>query len=135
MDIAVLPLVSALYAGLAGILLTVLAARVVLRRRSSGIGIGVRDDRDLERRVRVHANAVEYVPIAIVLLVAAELVGLAAIWLHVAGATLIVGRVLHAIGFSGTAGPSAGRFLGIISSWLVTLLLGGWLVGRALGLY
>lgn len=129
-----IPTITALYAGLSGLLLLGLAALVVARRRRARIGIGVRDDGELERRVRVHANATEYVPLALVLLLVAELAGLGSPWLHAAGVTLIGSRLAHAFGLSRSAGSSPGRLVGTLGTWLVMLALSLWLVARAAGL-
>lgn len=127
------PTITALYAGLAGLLLLVLAVLVVARRRSAKIGLGVRDDRELERRVRAHGNAAEYVPIALLLLLVAELSGLGSSWLHAAGIALVGSRVAHAFGLTRSAGTSPGRFVGTLGTWLVILALSGWLVARGAG--
>lgn len=129
-----MPAITALYAGLSGLLLLALAALVVARRRSAKIGIGVRDDRELERRVRAHGNASEYVPLALVLLLVAELSGLGSVWLHVAGIALVGSRVAHAFGLTRSAGTSPGRFVGTLGTWLVILALSVWLVLRGTGL-
>jgi uncharacterized membrane protein YecN with MAPEG domain len=128
------PSVTALYAGLSGLLLLALAARVVARRRGARIGIGTGDDRELERRVRAHGNAVEYLPLGLVLLLVAELAGLGAAWLHAAGVALVASRVAHAYGLSRSAGTSPGRFVGTLGTWLVILALSLWLVARGAGL-
>lgn len=130
-----LPLISAVYAGLLALLMLALAVRVVLRRRGAGIGIGTGQDRELERRVRVHGNAVEYVPLALIVLVLAEMLGLAALAVNLCGAALLIGRLLHAWGFSHSAGTSPGRAVGMLLTWLVTAGLALWLVFRGSGLY
>lgn len=128
------PMITALYAGLCGLLLLGLAVLVVARRRSARIGIGVSDDRELERRVRAHGNAAEYVPIALLLLLVAEMSGLGGTWLHVAGITLVGSRLAHAFGLTRSAGTSPGRFVGTLGTWIVILALSGWLVARGAGL-
>lgn len=128
------PMITALYAGLCGLLLLGLAVLVVARRRSAKIGIGVRDDRELERRVRAHGNAAEYVPVALLLLLVAEMTGLGGAWLHAAGIVLFGSRLAHAFGLTRSAGTSPGRFVGTLGTWLVILALSGWLVARGSGL-
>ncbi|MBK8068849.1 MAG: MAPEG family protein [Rhodanobacteraceae bacterium] len=115
--------ITSIYAALAGLLLLVLAWRVVKVRRRERIGIGDGQNRDLERRVRIHANAVEYVPIALILLALAEAGGTPAWGMHAAGATLILARVLHAVGLTQSPGHSHGRFFGVLLTWLVILSL------------
>lgn len=129
-----IPTISALYAGLCGLLLLGLAVLVVARRRSAKIGIGFRDDRELERRVRAHGNAAEYVPIALLLLLIAELSGLGGTWLHAVGIGLVAARVAHAWGLVNSAGTSPGRFVGTLGTWIVILALSIWLVVRGAGL-
>jgi uncharacterized membrane protein YecN with MAPEG domain len=115
--------ITSLYAALCGLLLLVLAYRVVQIRGSSKIGIGHGDNSALERRIRIHANAVENVPIVLILLGLAEAGGVAAWALHAAGATLVVARLLHAHGMTQSAGYSFGRFWGVLLTWLVLLAL------------
>ena len=128
------PMITALYAGLCGLLLLGLAVLVVARRRSARIGIGVSDDRELERRVRAHGNAAEYVPIALLLLLVAEMSGLGGTWLHLAGITLVASRLAHAFGLTRSAGSTPGRFVCTLGTWIVILVLSGWLVARGSGL-
>ena len=111
--------ITSIYAALAGLLLLTLAWRVVAVRRRERIGLGDGQNRDLDRRIRIHANAVEYVPIALILLALAEAAGTAALAVHAAGATLIIARVLHAVGLTQSPGHSYGRFLGVLLTWLV----------------
>jgi uncharacterized membrane protein YecN with MAPEG domain len=115
--------ITSLYAALCGLLLLVLTYRVVQIRGSAKIGIGHGDNSVLERRIRIHANAVENVPMVLILLGLAEAGGLAAWALHAAGATLVVARLLHAQGMTRSAGYSFGRFWGVLLTWLVLLAL------------
>lgn len=124
--------ITSIYAALAGILLLVLAWRVVTVRRRERIGLGDGQNRDLERRIRIHANAVEYVPIALILLALAEAAGNPAWAIHAAGASLIVARVLHAVGLTQSHGHSFGRFVGVLLTWLVIFGLSATLLLRPL---
>lgn len=117
--------ITALYAALSGAMLILLAWRVVQGRHGASVGIGTGGDERLERAVRVHGNFAEYVPLALLLLLVAELAGANAIWLHVNGALLIAGRVLHAVGLGRHSARSFGRFWGTAATWLVVLLLAG----------
>lgn len=122
--------ITSLYAALSGLLILVLAWRVVEVRGSAKIGLGDGGNEALQRRIRVHANAVETIPIALILLALAEAGGTPAWGLHLAGAALVISRVLHAQGLSGNAGRSFGRFWGTLVSWLVILGLSVWLLVR-----
>ncbi|MDZ3824237.1 MAG: MAPEG family protein [Pseudoxanthomonas sp.] len=113
-----MPRITAFYAALLALLMLVLAARVVFYRRRARIGIGDGGDRALALRVRVHANFAENIPLALVLLLVLELLATVPLWLHVFGIGLVLGRVLHAVGLSRTAGTSNGRVLGTVLTWL-----------------
>lgn len=116
--------ISGLYISITAILVVVLAMRVVKLRRKHKIGIGDADNRDLQLASRVHANLVENAPIAMMLLIVAELNGLSAVFLHVLGVTWVIGRLLHAVGLTkGRGGYHIGRFWGGLLSWLVILIL------------
>lgn len=116
--------VTALYAGLCALLVIVLAWRVVQFRQREKVGLGVGSSREGEIRVRAHANAMEYIPLALVLLLIAELNGLAAFWLYLLGGVFLLARLLHAFGLTEGAGQyHFGRFWGTALSWLVILLL------------
>ncbi|MDP5208704.1 MAPEG family protein [Microbulbifer sp. 2205BS26-8] len=116
--------VTALYTGLCAILMIYLASRVVQFRRMKKVGMGSGNDLFNEVRVRVHANAIEYIPIALLLLLVAELGGLAAVWLHIFGIAFLLSRICHAYGLTaGKGGTHMGRFWGTLISWLVIVAL------------
>lgn len=115
--------ITALYAALLALLLLALAGLVVRARWKYRTGLGVGTEPAMERAVRVHANFVEYVPLALVLLLLAEIGGARAGLLHACGATLLVARALHAYGLSKTSGTSVGRFWGTAGTWAVILTL------------
>lgn len=130
------PTITALYAGLLGILYLSLAALVVANRRRARVGLGTGSDTALERAVRVHGNFAEYAPLFLVLLLVAELSGGTALLLHAAGAAFFLARIGHALGLTQSSGTSRGRFFGTLVSWIAILVLALtnlWLViGRAI---
>jgi uncharacterized membrane protein YecN with MAPEG domain len=115
--------ITGLYAGLCAIIVLVLAVRVIRLRWATKAGIGDGGDRKLARAIRIHANAIEYVPIALILMVVAELGGAAAPLLHGCGIALVVARISHALGLAGTAGVSPGRTLGTVATFAVIVVL------------
>ncbi|HEY6544157.1 MAG TPA: MAPEG family protein [Dokdonella sp.] len=123
--------VTGIYAALAALLVLLLAARVSLARRRSGVGIGAGGDHELGRRIRAHGNAVESLPIALLLLLLLDLGQTPPLWLHVFGVVLLVGRVLHAIGLSRSAGVSFGRMVGTVLTWGVILTMAVLLLWKA----
>jgi len=112
-------MITLLYAALCTLLVLFLAGQVIAARRRYQVGLGDGGNAELARRMRVHANAVEYLPLALLLLGGMELNGYPDPVIHGFGATLFVSRVLHAWGLGRSAGTSVGRFLGT----LLTLLL------------
>jgi hypothetical protein len=90
-------------------------------RRGRKIGIGDGGDRELLRRVRVHANFVEYVPMLLVLLALLELSGVDRRAVAALGVVMLVARMLHAQGLGGSEGYSFGRFWGTLLTWGVLL--------------
>lgn len=125
--------ITGLYAGLCALLILALAFRVVRFRRAEKIGLGSGGKHRAEVLIRSHANAIEYIPLALLLLLVAEINGLGALWLHLCGSVFVLARLLHAVGLSaGRGGYHPGRFWGIALSWLVILVLAGIDIGFAL---
>jgi uncharacterized membrane protein YecN with MAPEG domain len=123
-----MPAVTALYAGLIGVLLIVLAAGVSRLRRRHKVGLGDGGHRELQRAIRVHGNAVEWAVPALLLLLVAELNRGPALLLHACGIAIVLGRVLHAFGLSRSGGVSFGRFVGSGLSWGALAVLSVWSV-------
>jgi uncharacterized protein len=118
-----MPEIALLFASLHALMMLALAANVVLHRRAHKIGIGDGGDHRLLRKVRAHANFVEYVPTALILLALLELSGLPALWLWVFGSALLLARLAHAFGLSRKSGYSPGRFFGTLLTWIVVFAM------------
>lgn len=128
-----MPSVTALYAGLCALLMAALALRVTSRRQQFRIGMGDDNNAALRVAVRAHANAVEYIPIALILLLLAELNGAAASVLHAAGSLFFGGRLAHVWGFVHAGGGySRLRVAGIASNLVVILALAALNIAYAL---
>jgi len=115
--------VTGLYLSLLAILFVALSLNVSRFRLKHQVGIGSNGVKELDKAVRVHGNFSEYVPIAMLLLAALELSGIEDIWLHVFGATILFGRILHAIGLSKTIATSAPRFFGTVSTFITLIAM------------
>lgn len=122
--------ISAVYAGLFGLLAVGLANNVLWAR--------LRADRlpkwKPSAQVRVQANFVENVPLALVLLLCLELQGTPALFLHGFGGGLVLCRLLHAWGLGSNAGANYPRLIGAQGTFLLisvmsVALLYGWLYG------
>jgi uncharacterized membrane protein YecN with MAPEG domain len=123
--------VTPIYLAILGLLFVPLTLRVGLYRASNGIDIGDGGDDAMLRRIRCHANFIETVPLAAILLVCMELMGAGDTWLHTLGATLVISRILHYLGLSGM-GPFIGRPLGMVGTLTVYLVAGCWILYGAL---
>lgn len=126
MNPAPMPAIAALYAGLVGLLLLILAARVSFLRRQLKVALGDGGDRGLQRAIRAHGNAVEWAITGILLLLIADLTRAPALFLHLCGLVIVIGRVLHAVGLSLAGGYSFGRLYGSALSWGAVVVLAVW---------
>ncbi|MEJ7925935.1 MAPEG family protein [Sphingobium sp. AN641] len=79
-------------------------------------------DPRLVRRMRAHANFIEYTPIALILFALIELALGAALWLWIVALVYIVSRVAHTLGMDMDR-PNAARAAGITATWVVLLVL------------
>lgn len=111
--------ISAVYIALSGLFLLLLGLDVVRGRWKYRDSTEQGRETPLARRIRVHANAAEYLPIALLLLIAVEnLVPI--VWLvHALGILLLVSRLIHAVGLRGMAGESFARVLGTAGTMLM----------------
>jgi len=94
-----MPLVS-IYLPVFGILFLILSVRALLTRRRLQIAVGDDGNIEMKRAMRVHANFIEYTPIAILLIYFLEQAVGSVIWIHVLCVALLVGRAVHAYGVS-----------------------------------
>lgn len=115
--------ITPIYAALLAILFIVLSFRVILVRRGEQISLGDGENPALRARIRVHANFSEYTPLALLLILMAELQGGGAILLHILGLMLLAGRVAHAWGVSQHPQVMILRQLGMVSTF-ASLLAG-----------
>ena len=111
--------VTAVYAALLGLTLLVLKFRVIAARRRHLVDVLDGGERDVTRRMRVHGNFAEHVPMALILMAVVELNGAEAWNLHALGAVLLISRILHAYGLETTPGKSFGRAAGVIGTTAV----------------
>lgn len=94
-------MITSIYASLAVLLIVRLSISVIKLRREYRISLGDGGNEELQLAIRTHANALEYIPITLLLLLMLELNGAPKILIHLLGLVLITGRIIHAIGLSG----------------------------------
>jgi uncharacterized membrane protein YecN with MAPEG domain len=128
-------MISGLYAGLTSLLVLALSYKVVKFRRENKIGIGDGGHQGLSIAIRAHGNLIENAPIVLILLALAELNGMPVYLIHCLGTAWIVARLLHAIGLNqGKGGHHFGRFWGVLTTWIVLLILAVANIGFFIGL-
>jgi uncharacterized membrane protein YecN with MAPEG domain len=92
--------ITPVYAGLFALFYIFLSLRVAMMRRSTQVSLGDGGNQQLAHRTRVHGNFIEYVPLVLILMALAELQGQTAWVVHLIGASLVVGRLMHAYGLT-----------------------------------
>ena len=106
-------LITSLYAALLSVVFVILSVRVIRLRRDGGIGLGDGGERTLLRAIRAHGNFSEYVPLALLLMLLAELSHRPPWIIHALGVLLLLGRGLHAAGLSRQPDWAFGRVAGM----------------------
>jgi uncharacterized membrane protein YecN with MAPEG domain len=111
--------ITTIYVAVSALVLVVISWQVIRRRRELGVAVGDAGDALLTRRIRAHANFVEYVPLALLLILSLELAQVAAAVLHTLGCLLVAGRLIHAWAIVADSVP--GRVIGMGSTFLVLI--------------
>jgi uncharacterized membrane protein YecN with MAPEG domain len=115
--------VTGIYIALAVLLVLLLSGRVIGLRNARKVALGDGGVPELARAIRAHANAVEYLPLGLLLLLVIELDQVRTALVHLFGSALLLGRALHAWGLSRHGGRSLGRAAGIVLTWLTMLAM------------
>jgi uncharacterized membrane protein YecN with MAPEG domain len=89
--------ITALFAGVLILALTIIVIRI---RRRDGVVLGDNDNRVMAKAIRGQGNAVEQLPIALILMGLAELQGGNDALLWLCAGLLIIGRCLHGVYFA-----------------------------------
>ena len=91
-------MISVIYALLSALLIIYLSFQVIKARRKLQISVGDGNNEELQTAQGAQSNAIEYVPISLLLLLYLEYNGASNWIIHLAGITLIAGRIVHAHG-------------------------------------
>ncbi len=124
--------VTALFIGIFAVIQVPLTVMVGFKRLQTNIQFMDGGDATLLRRMRAHANYTETVPIVLLAMAASEISGLTPAALWAGGASLLIGRLLHARILI-TKGWGHTRAIGMILTMLPMIGFGAWLVVRAAG--
>jgi uncharacterized membrane protein YecN with MAPEG domain len=125
-----LPLTS-LYAAILALIIVALGINVTIHRVKLKVALGDGGNPQMLRMIRLHGNAIEYLPLSLILMALYELNGGLHWVLHVIGIALIAGRLIQTAAMWGTELPGAGRGIGQTTTWLsiaVLALLNLWRV-------
>lgn len=91
-------MISVFYTILLALLIIWLSFNVIKIRRTKKVSVGDGDDLQLMTAMAAQSNALEYIPISLLLLYPLEYNGAYPVIVHIAGVSLIIGRVIHAHG-------------------------------------
>ena len=116
------PTIVPTYAAVLVLIFVLLSARVIQMRASAKIGLGHGNNPVMERRIRVHGNFAEYVPLALLLLLCMELQSQSRILIHVLCIALIAARVVHAIGVTPVKENFPMRVASVLTTFAVLIV-------------
>lgn len=114
--------VTPVYAGLLALLYVFLSFRVIRRRRGARINLGDGGDAEMQRRMRVHGNFAEYVPLGLILMFLAEWMHQSVYVIHLMGLLLLFGRTAHAVGVSHNPQISPLRVAGMVGTFAALII-------------
>lgn len=124
--------ITGIYLAILALMFIPFTLRVGRYRLRNRISLGDGGDPELVKLMRAQANFVETVPLAVLLLVAMELSGAGAVWLHALGAMLVIGRLSHYLQITGVVRPLPFRAGGMVLTLSVYLVAAIWLLIRLL---
>lgn len=114
-------MITGFYAGLLALWLVFLILSVVRLRWKYRVGLGDGGEKELTRAIRIHGNFTETVPMVLILMGLMEYAqAVPAMALHGFGVALVLSRLVHWRGLSGSSTTSFGRTAGTVA---VNLLL------------
>lgn len=125
--------ITALTAGILALFFLAMTFWVIAGRFTHKVELGDGGHKDLQMRIRAHANFAEYVPLCLILMFFVEAGG-GARWLPLLmGILLVFARVAHAIGVGVIEKPGPFRLAGTATTNIVLAIGGVTLIARALG--
>jgi uncharacterized membrane protein YecN with MAPEG domain len=109
---ATVPVTTALYAGILGLLGALLTINVIVNRARSRVDAGDGGVAALAQALRAHGNFIEQAPIALIVIAFAEAAGSRALVVNILGAVLLAARFASAYALNGSLGQSPLRQFG-----------------------
>ncbi len=123
-----MPVITTLYAGILGLISLALSFQAGNMRGKTGISIGDGGKQEMLLAMRRHANFVEYVPLALILIGSLEMNGVSQMTIHIMGACLVIFRIAHAVGLKADTMAGLGRLIGAAGTALLTLVASVWAI-------
>jgi uncharacterized membrane protein YecN with MAPEG domain len=117
-----IPIIVPTYAAILVLMFVFLSVRVIQMRASAKIGIGTGNDPAMERRIRVHGNFAEYVPLALLLLAFMEMQQQSRYLIHILCIVLVVARIVHAIGVTPVRENFPMRVASVLATFAVLVI-------------
>ena len=108
--------VTPLYAAVMVVFFVAMSFYVIINRARADTLIGDGGNVDLLVAIRRHGNLSEYMPLALLMMAIAEVLGLGATWLHIAGLALLAGRLIHPFGVNRNGTLLAARVAGVLAT-------------------
>ena len=115
--------VTSVVALLSTLLIIYLALKVVSYRQKYRIGYGDAGNKELCKAISSHSNAIENIPLALLLLLMLELNNVNQILLITLGGLLVMARIMQASGLLKSMGVSFGRSYGTLLSWMLMVVM------------
>ena len=113
--------VTPLYALPLALIFLILWFRTTSKRADLKLSIGDGGNPDMLLRIRHHGNFVEWTPFVLILMILAEGMGAPALYLHISGALLLIGRIAHPFGLKKDNAAHPLRYVGNGTNILATL--------------
>ena len=115
--------ITAAYAGVLALIVVALGINVTVHRAKFKIALGDGGNPAMFRMIRVHGNAIEYIPMALLLMAIYEINGGYPVALHIAGLVLLAGRISQSWGMWSTEEGNFFRAAGQSATWLTMAAL------------
>lgn len=115
--------VTPLYALPLALIFLILWFRVSSIRGALNLSFGDHGNIQLLQRIRQHGNFVEWVPMVLILMILAEGMGAPALYLHISGILLLIGRLAHPFGLKVDTAAHPLRYVGNGTNILATVNL------------
>lgn len=107
-------MLTGIYAAVLALIQVFLTLRVVKMRHVKKVSLGDGGQEELVRRIRGHGNFTETVPIAVLLMLIAELSGSPFWCIHALGVLMVIARLMHYIGVVSGSGHGKFRYYGMV---------------------